>query len=138
MYLDPLDENVTRLLERDVTGPVTMLNLLLFRDAADYAANPELDPGHSISGRDAYERYVVHTMPFLEASGGSVVYRGDGGHLFIGPPGERWDHAMLIHQASISDFFAFAENVDYLTGIGHRTAALLDSRLLPLTDRAEG
>lgn len=134
-YLDPLDGNVTRLLERTLTGPVTMLNLLRFRDVADYSASPELDTGQSMSGRDAYERYVAHTLPFLEASGGSVLYRGDGGHMFIGPPEERWDHAMLIQHASIEDFFAFAENEEYLAGIGHRSAALLDSRLLPLVDR---
>jgi uncharacterized protein (DUF1330 family) len=134
MYLDPLDENVVLLLQRELAGPVTMLNLLRFRDIADYAANPELDPGHPISGREAYDRYVTHTLPFLEASGGSVLFQGDGGHLFIGPPDERWDYAMLIRQASIEDFFAFADNADYLAGIGHRTSALEDSRLLPLVE----
>jgi hypothetical protein len=39
---------------------------------------------------------------------------------------------MLITQASVSDFFAFAANPEYMAGMGHRTAALEDSRLLPV------
>jgi hypothetical protein len=37
--------------------------------------------------------------------------------------------------ASVDDFFAFASNPAYLAGIGHRTAALEDSRLLPIVER---
>jgi hypothetical protein len=42
---------------------------------------------------------------------------------------------MLIRQSSVSDFVAFASNHEYLAGIGHRTAVLEDSRLLPVADR---
>ena len=38
---------------------------------------------------------------------------------------------MLVRQASLQAFFAFASDEGYLAGIGHRTAALEDSRLLP-------
>ncbi|MFV0257353.1 MAG: DUF1330 domain-containing protein [Acidimicrobiales bacterium] len=136
MYIDPDHENVVRLLERGLTGPVTMLNLLRFRTVADYGAFPDLAPAAPISGRDAYDRYIEHTLPFLEASGGSVMFLGEGGHMFIGPPDERWDLVMLIRQASIDDFFAFADDAAYVAGLGHRTAALADSRILPLEDRS--
>ena len=33
---------------------------------------------------------------------------------------------------------AFAEHEAYLAGLGHRTAALADSRLLPLEEHHEG
>ncbi|HET6158945.1 MAG TPA: hypothetical protein VFE34_11410 [Dongiaceae bacterium] len=39
---------------------------------------------------------------------------------------------MLIRQSSIQAFMAFAAHEGYLAGLGHRTAALEDSRLLPL------
>jgi hypothetical protein len=112
-----------------------MLNLLRFRELADYSAFPELAPAEPISGGEAYDRYVRHTMPFLIASGGSVQFFGAGGHYFVGPADERWDVVMLVKQASVNDFFAFATNHKYLTGIGHRTAALEDSRLLPIVKR---
>jgi hypothetical protein len=135
VHLDPSDENARRLFERGIEGPVTMLNLLRFREVADYSAFPGLAPPEPISGSAAYDRYVRHTIPFLTASGGSVVFFGTGGHNFVGPASERWDLVMLIRQSGVSDFFAFASNEQYLAGIGHRTAALEDSRLLPVVDR---
>ena len=138
MHLDPADENIAHLLKRRLSGPVTMLNMLRFRETADYRGYPDLDPGHPISGRDAYDRYIEHTLPFLEASGGSLLLLGDGGHFFVGPPEERWDLVMLVRQASIEDFFAFASDEAYLDGIGHRAAALVDSRLLPIEERPIG
>ncbi len=56
--------------------------------------------------------------------------------MFIGPADERWDVVMLIKQNSIDDFFAFASNEAYLAGMGHRAAALADSRLLPVVERS--
>jgi len=41
---------------------------------------------------------------------------------------------MLIRQSSVASFFAFASDVGYLSGMGHRVAALEDSRLLPLVE----
>jgi len=43
-----------------------------------------------------------------------------------------------VRQASIGEFIGFASNQGYLKGIGHRTAALEDSRLLPLSPMAMG
>ena len=134
MHLDPTDESVRRLLQRGITGPVTMLNLLRFREQADYSGFPSLAPPAPISGREAYDRYVRHTLPFLTATGGSVSFLGTGGYQLVGPSDERWDLVMLVRQASVQDFFAFATNDGYLAGIGHRTAALEDSRLLPVVE----
>lgn len=134
MYLDPTDESVRRLFARRIEGPVTMLNLLRFREWADYSAFPGLAPAAPISGREAYDRYIAHTLPFLTATGGSVQFIGAGGPNLVGPEDERWDLVMLVRQASVADFLAFATDEAYLAGIGHRTAALEDSRLLPVVE----
>ena len=117
-------------------GPVVMLNMLRFREIADYSETPDLAPAEPISGVTAFERYIAHTRPFLAASGGEIAFLGDGRAWLIGPPDERWDLVMLIRQSSAAAFLAFASNAAYLAGIGHRTAALADSRLLPLAPRA--
>ena len=137
-YLDPTDETAMALFSRQIDGPLTMLNLLRLRDTADYTDFPELAPDAPITGREAYDRYVAHTLPYLESSGGELLYLGDGGNYFIGPEGEGWDIAMLVRQASVDDFLAFATNEAYLAGVGHRTAAVCDSRILPLIDRKPG
>jgi len=131
-YLEPTMEAGRALFMRGIVGDVVMLNLLRFRTVADYSAHPELAPPTPISGADAYERYMPHTKPFLTASGGQVMFYGEGAGFLIGPPSERWDRAMLVRQRSVQDFMAFAEDAAYLTGLGHRTAAIEDSRLLPL------
>ena len=131
-FLDVTQETGAALFARNITGEVIMLNLLRFRDVADYSANPELMSPDSISGAEAFQKYIDPTLPFLKESGGDVVFLGKGGRYLIGPQEEQWDFVMLIRQNSLSDFLAFSSNQDYLAGSGHRTAALEDSRLLPI------
>lgn len=133
-YLEPTQEAGRALFQRSIAGPVTMLNLLRFRAVADYAANPELTPPAPISGAEAFERYVAHTLPYLVRSGGALTFMGAGGPFLIGPADERWDRVMLVRQSSLQSFLAFAQDAGYLAGLGHRTAALADSRLLPLVE----
>jgi hypothetical protein len=71
-------------------------------------------------------------MPYLKDSGGDVMLMAEGGSHLIGPEDERWDRALLVRQSSVSSFMAFAMNAAYLAGLGHREAAIEDSRLLPL------
>lgn len=135
-YLEPTQEAGRDFLMRGIEGEVVMLNLLRFREVADYSANPELSPETSISGAEAYELYVEHTLPFLTESGGQLDFIGDGGGYLIGPADERWDVVMLVRHRSVEAFMGFASNEAYRAGMGHRTAALLDSRLVPVIARA--
>ena len=106
------------------------------RAIADYRATPELAPPSPITGEAAYSLYLEHTLPHLEKSGGKLLFYGAGGPFLIGPSEERWDAAMLVGQQSTAAFIAFASNREYLAGMGHRVAALEDSRLLPLVEGA--
>lgn len=131
-YLAPTQEQGAALMRRRLPGSVAMLNLLRFRPAADYSATPELEPAQPITGAEAFDLYVEHTLPFLAARGGELMFLGEGGSFLIGPEEERWDRVMLVRQRSVEDFIAFASDASYLSGLGHRTAALADSRLLPM------
>jgi hypothetical protein len=134
-YLEPTQESGRTLIVRQIAGEVIMLNLLRFRAIADYSATPELAPSTPISGAQAFQRYIDHTLPYLRESGGDLMLLAQGGPFLIGPPEERWDMAVLVRQKSVQTFLAFASHRPYLEGIGHRTAALEDSRLLPLVER---
>jgi uncharacterized protein (DUF1330 family) len=135
-YIEPTQQAGRHFIEQGHPGAVVMLNLLRFRSVADYAAHPHLAPHAPISGAEAYDRYMAHTQPYLQNSGGEILFFGDGGPVLIGPQNERWDRVLLIRQSSVAAFLAFAQNTAYLAGIGHRTAALEDSRLLPMLPRA--
>lgn len=133
-YLEPTQESGRTFFMRGIAGRVVMLNLLRYRAMADYSATPQLAPATATTGEAAYRKYMEHTMPHLERSGGKLLFFGRGGPFLVGPEGERWDAALLVQQASAAAFMEFASNAEYLAGIGHRTAALEDSRLLPLEE----
>ena len=133
-YLDVSETSGRALVMRELAGEVVMLNLLRFRAVADYSASPELAPAAPISGAEAYDRYIACTLPHLRKSGGELLFLGRGGPFLIGPDDERWDCAMLVRQRSVDAFIAFAGNTAYLAGLGHRTAAVEDLRLLPLVE----
>jgi len=133
-HLDVTEEAGRAFFMRRIAGPVVMLNLLRFRAQADYSATPHLAGPDPIDGATAYQRYIEHTLPFLRKSGGDVMFFGRGGPFLIGPSHERWDATLLVRQRSVADFMAFASDAAYLAGVGHRTAALEDSRLLPMVE----
>lgn len=76
-------------------------------------------------------------MPYLRETGGFIEFLGAGGAWLIGPSEERWDRVMLVRQRSVESFIGFASHEAYLAGMGHRIAAVEDSRLLPLSEIAD-
>lgn len=133
-YIEPSQQAGRAFTMRQLKGSIVMLNMLRFREVADYSATPELAPESPISGAAAFQKYIKHTLPHLRATGGDILFVGSGGPFLIGPESERWDMIMLVKQHSADSFLAFASHQAYLAGTGHRTAALEDSRLLPLTE----
>ena len=106
-YLMPTQEAGREFVMRQIIGDVVMLNLLRFRTIADYSATPELMPNEPISGKVAYQLYIEHTLPFLTASGGEILFMGEGGAYLIGPTYEYWDAVLLIRQNSVENFYAY-------------------------------
>lgn len=113
-------------------GKVVMLNLLRFRKVADYKGLDEIKPEKEVSGEEAYGLYMKHTLPFLEEAGSRLLFKGKCSGFLIGPESEKWDLLLLVEHKSAEDFIKFANHEGYLKIAGHRTAALEDSRLLPV------
>jgi uncharacterized protein (DUF1330 family) len=133
-YLEVSDAQGAAFFGMADVGPVVMLNLLRFRDVADYSHAPGLAPDAPISGRDAYARYMRDMLPLLQQSGGEVLFSGTAAHFLIGPQDESWDHVLLVRQASKASFLAFASDPEAQRITAHRTAAICDSRLLPIRE----
>lgn len=113
-------------------GEIVMLNLLKFKDTADYSQAPSMAPKQAISGKEAYQLYMDLTLPFLKEAGSDVLFSGKSNAFLIGPFQEDWDLVLLVKHKDAAAFLAFAQNKKYLAVTGHRTAALEDSRLLPI------
>jgi uncharacterized protein (DUF1330 family) len=136
-YLEPTEGAGRAFFSRPIVGSIVMLNLMRFHDTADYRGAPHLAPTAPISGQAAYQLYVDQTLPLLQRTGGELLFYGSADAFLIGPADERWDAAMLVRQNSLADFLAFASDRGYQSILAHRTAALEDSRLLPLLPRLQ-
>jgi uncharacterized protein (DUF1330 family) len=109
-------------------APIVMLNLLRFRDRADYGAG-----GDDVSGRKAYSRYSKAVMPLLLEVGGLPLWMGKARASLIAPDGEAWDEVFLVHYPSRRAFLRMVNSSPYRAIFHHRTAALSDSRLVETT-----
>lgn len=108
-------------------SPIVMINLLRYRDEADYSEGPDEEP---CSGREAYRRYGALVQPMIVATGGQPIWLGTATGTYIAPTDERWDDAILVKYPSRKAFLDMLESADYGLAKRHRTAALEDSRLI--------
>lgn len=126
--INPTPESVRQLVEKVQPGiPVVMINLLRFRERADYPAEMEVPAS---SGRDAYAQYAREVDPILARVGGKVIWKGEAKHAFIAPDGETWDEVLLVAYPSRDAFLGMLKSPDYQAITVHRTAALADARLI--------
>jgi uncharacterized protein (DUF1330 family) len=113
--------------------PLFMINLLRFRDQADYGGDTDLAP---CTGREAYfTRYVPAFTETVRPHGATaLVFGGDVvGHV-VGPADDVWDTVALVRYDSIEVFRNLIADPAYLrTAAPHRVAALADWRLFATT-----
>lgn len=128
-YIDPSPANFQAFKDLPRDTPINMLNLLRFRDLADYPAGHE-HAGKGWSGRRAYEEYGKTSGPIFRRVGGSIVWRGSFQTVVTGPEGESWHDGFIAHYPDAGAFFEMLKDADYQRAVVNRTAALLDSRLV--------
>lgn len=118
-------------------APVEMLNLLRFRDQAEYpAGHPRA--GEGLSGAAAYRLYGAESGPVFQRVGGSILWSGRPELTLIGPADERWDAAFVARYPSAAAFLEMVTDPDYRQAVVHRQAAVLTSRLIRHAPRAAG
>ena len=129
--IHPLPEQMEALMKKaDDETPMVMINLLKFRERANYPEGMDVEP---CSGREAYQRYGALAGEKVAAVGGRLVWQGSVQNVVIGPSAESWDEALLVEYPSRKAFFKMATDSEYLKAAVHRTAALSDSRLIAVT-----
>ncbi|MFE8072323.1 DUF1330 domain-containing protein [Marinobacteraceae bacterium S3BR75-40.1] len=121
------DQLETILAQVPMDQPVVMLNLLRFREQAQYAG----DSAHSpVTGREAYQRYAAVAQKKLVEIGARVEWAGRSLGTLIGPEEKPWDEVFLVRYPTAQAFFNMLSMPDYQAAAEHRTAALEDSRLI--------
>ena len=129
-HVEPTNEQLAAFIADDPGGPIVMLNLLRYREVADYAEAPDLAPASPISGHEAYQRYSEGVLPILAGIGGGIELFGPCHGTLIGPADEAWDEIVLVRYPDTAAFVGMVSSAEYQAITGHRTAALADSRLV--------
>jgi uncharacterized protein (DUF1330 family) len=128
-FVDPSRENFDafKALPRDTV--IHMLNLVRFRDKAEYPAD-HANAGKRLSGREAYAEYGRTSGPVFARVGGSVVWRGLMEAMVIGPMDKQWDLAFIARYPDAGAFLEMVTDPEYKMAVVNRQAAVLTSRLI--------
>ncbi|MCX9148724.1 DUF1330 domain-containing protein [Erythrobacter sp. WG] len=128
-FIDPSPANFQAFKDLPRDQPINMLNLLLYRDIAEYPEGHE-HAGKGWSGRRAYQEYGTTSGPIFRRLGGEILWRGRFETMVTGPEGERWHDAFIARYPDAGAFFAMIKDPEYQKAVVNRTAALVDSRLV--------
>ncbi len=131
--IDPRPNQIQEAISKIPKGvPVVMLNMLRFRETANYP-----DDRSNISGRDAYAKYSEKAFEHVKKVGGRLVWFGDAKGSIIGPSNESWDQIFLVRYPSIEKFMEMINRDSYREIVVHRSASLKDSRLIATVERGK-
>ena len=130
-YLWPTEDQLNEITAAAVPGrTITMLNLLKFREHADYGDKSDAET--PCSGKEAFNRYARGVVPIIERLGGNVMFTGNAQSAVIGPTSESWDRVLLVQYPELQTLLNMSSSDEYQAHSHHRSAALADSRLIPI------
>lgn len=101
-------------------GPFVMVNLLKFKDRAEYPDGSASD----LTGREAYGLYGVEVSKLVEGLGGRIRFSARVTSLLLGEVDELWDAVALAEYPSLAAFKAMATSPEMHAIEHHRLAGL--------------
>jgi uncharacterized protein (DUF1330 family) len=125
-HIKPTGDQIKRVANSDLDGPVVMLNLLRY----------DRTGGGGDAGRQSYERYGDEMQKIMAERGIKLLWRGRADSVLIGDDdADAWDTVLLVEYPSRKVFLEMAGSKDYEKVGEHRTNALVDSRLIAMTEQ---
>ncbi|MEZ6011584.1 MAG: DUF1330 domain-containing protein [Hyphomonas sp.] len=111
---------LTKLLEKGPDGPIFMVNLLKFKDKAEYDDGRET----ALSGREAYMIYGRAVADILPKFGGRAVFAADVTFLSLGQVEELWDEVAIAMYPARADMVRMSMSDEWREAAVHRSAGL--------------
>lgn len=111
---------MAQMMEKGPDGPIFMVNLLKFKDKAEYDDGRETD----LSGRDAYMIYGRAVADILPKFGGRAVFAADVTFLALGDVEELWDEVAIAMYPSRADMVRMSLSEEWRDAAVHRSAGL--------------
>ena len=119
-HLRPNKAQMEGFFEGDTETEITMLNLLKFKEKAEYEDGRETD----LTGREAYSIYGKEVVEHLEKVGGKSVITGKVSRLMLGKVEDLWDSIALARYPSRKAMVEMMMDSDYQESEKHRSAGL--------------
>lgn len=116
----PTEEQMKGFLEPGREGPIYMLNLLKFKETAEYADGRETD----LSGAEAYAIYGQEVIQHLQKVGGAPMFSAGVERLMLGEVEELWDAAAIAMYPSRKAMLEMISSPEYQASALHREAGL--------------
>jgi uncharacterized protein (DUF1330 family) len=116
----PNEEQMAGFLEGDTETPIKMVNLLKFKDKADYKDGRQT----SLSGKEAYQIYSDEVQGHLEKVGGQSIFFGEVERLMLGEVEELWDWVAIAEYPSRKAMLEMVMDSEYQKSEEHRSAGL--------------
>ena len=129
MPIYPRPEQIQKLLASDASGPIAMLNLLKFKERAEYEDGRETD----LTGREAYLLYGAQMAPFVASHGGRLLHSSAARALVIGDGDLEWDMVAIMEYPSKRAFVEIVSAPEVAGFAVHRTAGLASQLLIACT-----
>ena len=104
----------------DATGPIFMVNLLKFKERAEYEDGRETP----LSGREAYALYAAEVAKVITQVGGKLIFGANVERLMLGEVEELWDQIAIAMYPSRAAMFEMIQLPEYAEISVHRTAGL--------------
>ena len=114
------EQQMEALLKADDGGPVCMVNLLKFKEKAEYEDGRETD----LSGIEAYQIYGAVTGSLIKKLGGDVVFTSVLNGMVVGEVEELWDVMAIAKYPTLQSFIEMVASPEYLKVYHHRIAGL--------------
>ena len=116
----PNEKQMEEFLEEGNDEPIFMVNLLKFKEKADYPDKRETD----LSGREAYAIYGAEVVKHLEKVGGKPIFGSDVIRLMLGEVEELWDQVAIAMYPNRKAMLKMISDPDYIESAQHRVAGL--------------
>ena len=113
-------ERIKGMMEEGPEGPIYMINLLKFKQKAEYADGRET----SLTGYQAYQLYSVEVMKLLPKFGGKGIFAGDVTFLALGQVEDLWDEVAIAMYPKRADLFRMSSSEEWQKIAVHRAAGL--------------
>ena len=116
----PNDDQMAEFLESGNDDPIYMVNLLKFKDKAEYPDKRETD----LSGKEAYAIYTKEVQHHLAKVGGKGIFGAEVKRLMLGEVDELWDSVAIAKYPNRKAMLDMISDPDYIKSAQHRVAGL--------------